>query len=80
MVSVLLVELSSEEVLLDKAWSAGRLLVSSSICREQDTGKSRVIIPTHLPTYLVWNYFFLPLFILPLLCLLCLVFASDALQ
>lgn len=30
-VSVLLVELSSEEVLLDKAWSAGRLLVSSSI-------------------------------------------------
>lgn len=32
-VSVLLVELSSEEVLLYMAWSAGRLLVSSSIWR-----------------------------------------------
>ena len=33
-VSVLLVELSSDEVLLVKACNAGRLLVSSSICKE----------------------------------------------
>lgn len=30
-VSVLLVELSREELLLDKAWIAGKLIVSSSI-------------------------------------------------
>lgn len=35
-VSVLLVELSSEEVLLYRAWSAGRLLVSSSILTGQN--------------------------------------------
>lgn len=34
-VSMLLLELSSEEVLLDKAWSAGKQLVSSSIWGEQ---------------------------------------------
>lgn len=40
-VSVLLVELSSEEVLLDRVWSAGRLLVSSSICNRHKTEKSQ---------------------------------------
>ena len=32
-VSVLLVELSNEEVLLDRARRAGKLLVNSSICQ-----------------------------------------------
>lgn len=36
MVSVLLVELSMEEVLLDSRGSSGRLLVSSSIFEEKE--------------------------------------------
>lgn len=43
-VSVLLVELSREELLLEKAWSSGRLLVSSSICRERKTTNFRLLM------------------------------------
>ena len=50
-VSVLLVELSNEEVLLDRARRAGKLLVSSSICQWKEKRQLYVAVKNSTEDY-----------------------------